>query len=147
MKVLNDTSPDYMRGSLAKKFQRMSRARAMLNSASASLKRTRRSAEVGAFDDGRPPPLFWRFRQRTGFYESIRCPKPPTRRSSGKVMARQGMLLRNPTETNAFYMLAPARNEHLEGAFFVVHLFVELRARAALRSCICLQCWPRIVGG
>ena len=37
----------------------MSRARATLNSASASLKRTRRPAEVGAFDVGRPPPLHW----------------------------------------------------------------------------------------
>ena len=37
----------------------MSRARARLSTTPASLKRTRRSAEVGAFDVGRPPPLHW----------------------------------------------------------------------------------------
>ena len=51
------TSLDYMRGSLAKENLLMSKARATLNSKSAPEKGTRRHAEVGAFDTGRPPPL------------------------------------------------------------------------------------------
>ncbi len=49
----------------------MSRARATLNSASASLKKTRRSAEVGAFDVGRPPPLHWEFPTGSQKFHSV----------------------------------------------------------------------------
>jgi len=58
-KILDGTSLDHMRGSLALEFSVMSRARARLNSKVALLKRTRRPAEVVAFDVGRPPPLHW----------------------------------------------------------------------------------------
>ena len=46
----------------------MSRARATLNSASASLKKTRRSAEVGAFDVGRPPSFLRGFTGNQAFH-------------------------------------------------------------------------------
>ena len=48
-----------MRGSLAEEVLVMSRARARFDSMQAPLKRSRRYAEVGAFDGGRPPPLHW----------------------------------------------------------------------------------------
>ena len=57
--TFNGTSLVYMRGSLAEKFLVMSRARARFDLKQAPLKRSRRFAEVGAFDGGRPPPLHW----------------------------------------------------------------------------------------
>ena len=61
MKILYDTSLVYKRGYLEEEFFVTSRARATMTSTPASLKKTRRSAEVGAFDVGRPPPLLWEF--------------------------------------------------------------------------------------